>query len=108
MASCVPEDVLEVLRSFAARARDLLGDVEVYLFGSYARCDWLEGSDIDIVVVSDAFEGLDVGRRYALVRMLLPPDRGFEILTFTREELEEAKRRSVVVRDAVEYWVKVA
>lgn len=104
----MPEDVLEILRSFAEEVRRLLGDADVYLFGSYARCDWLEDSDIDVVVISDAFEGLDVGRRYALVRRLLPPDRGFEILTFTRGEFEVARRRSVVLQDAAEYWVRIA
>lgn len=106
--SRVPEDVLELLRGFAERAKSVLGSVEVYLFGSYARGDWLSDSDIDLIVVSDAFKGLDLGRRYALVRKLLPHDRGFEILTYTPEEFEEAKRRSIVVQDAAEYWIRIA
>ncbi|MEM4531715.1 MAG: nucleotidyltransferase domain-containing protein, partial [Thermofilaceae archaeon] len=104
----VPEDVLELLRGFAERAKSVLGSVEVYLFGSYARGDWLSDSDVDLIVVSDAFKGLDLGRRYALVRGLLPRDRGFEILTYTPEEFEEAKRRSIVIQDAAEYWIKIA
>ncbi|MEM4640767.1 MAG: nucleotidyltransferase domain-containing protein [Thermofilum sp.] len=108
MPGCVPEDVLKLLRSFAERAEDVLGSVEVYLFGSYARGDWLSDSDIDLIVVTDSFKGLDLGRRHALVRKLLPPDRGFEILTYTPEEFEEAKRRSIVIQDAAEYWIKIA
>lgn len=108
MSSCTPVDVLEMLRVFAGRLREVLGDVEVYLFGSYARCDWLVDSDIDLIVVSDGFKGLDLGRRYAFVRRFLPPGRGFEILTYTRDEFEEAKRRSIVVQDASEYWVRIA
>ncbi|MEM2678325.1 MAG: nucleotidyltransferase domain-containing protein [Thermofilaceae archaeon] len=104
----VPEDVLELLRGFAERAKSVLGSVEVYLFGSYARGDWLSDSDVDLIVVSDAFKGLDLGRRYALVRGLLPRDRGFEILTYTPEEFEEAKRRSIVIQDAAEYWIRIA
>lgn len=105
---CVPREVLSLLKSFVARARDSIGDAEVYLFGSYARCSWLEDSDIDLIVVSEAFRGLDLGKRYALVRRLLPPDKSFDILTYTREEFEIARERSVVVIDAAEYWIKIA
>ncbi len=31
--------------------------ITAYRFGSYARGDWNEGSDIDIAIVSDSFEG---------------------------------------------------
>jgi len=105
---CVPKELLEILREFAIRAREILGDVEIYLFGSYARCTWLEDSDVDLIVVSDKFEGLDIGKRYALVRKLLPKNRSFDILTFTRREFEEAKKRSVIIQDASEYWIKIA
>ncbi|MEM3346350.1 MAG: nucleotidyltransferase domain-containing protein, partial [Desulfurococcaceae archaeon] len=106
--SCIPEDLMRALESFATRAKEALGDAEVYLFGSYARCDWIEDSDVDLVVVSDAFKNMDLGERYALVRKMLPLNMGFEILTYTREEFEVAKRRSIVLRDASNYWIRIA
>lgn len=72
---CVPRELLRILREFAVKAREVLGDVEIYLFGSYAKCTWLEDSDVDLIV-----------------RKLLPKNKGFEILTFTRREFEEAKK----------------
>ena len=102
-----PTWLINILRRFVAEAEKLLGSVEVYLFGSYARGDWLEDSDVDLVVVSPAFRGLDIGKRYSIVRKLLPKDMGFEILTYTPEEFEEAKRRSIVLQDAMEYWIKI-
>ncbi len=102
-----PSWLVEVLKKFAAEAKGVLGSVEVYLFGSYARGDWLEDSDVDLVVVSPAFKGSDVGRRCPLVRRLLPRDVGFEILTYTPEEFEEAKKKSIVLQDAVEYWIEI-
>lgn len=101
------EELLDVLRGFAKRLREALGDAEVYLFGSWARGDWLEDSDVDIVVVSRGFEGLDIGRRYLIVRRLLPHHIGFDILAYTPEEFEEARRRSVILLDASEYWVRI-
>ncbi|RLE74133.1 MAG: nucleotidyltransferase domain-containing protein, partial [Thermoprotei archaeon] len=53
----VPERIRRALRDFASKLRAALPDAEAYLFGSYARGDWLHDSDLDIVVVSRAFEG---------------------------------------------------
>lgn len=109
VAKCIPEDIRKMLSSFVEKLKEVLSDdVEVYLFGSYAKCSWLDDSDIDIIVVSNAFRGLDLGKRYALVRKLLPFNRSFEILTYTHEEFETAKKRSIVLQDASEYWIKLA
>lgn len=103
----LPEAVREALRAFLARVREALGEAEVYLFGSYARGDWLIDSDLDLVVVSPKFRGLELGKRYLLVRGLLPNEVSVELLLYTPEEFEERKRRSVVIQDAMEYWVKL-
>ncbi len=103
----LPEKVREALREFLAKVEKALGEVEVYLFGSYARGDWLSDSDLDLVVVSEKFRGLSVGERYALVREMLPKDISVEILAYTPEEFERALKRSVILRDAAEYWVKL-
>ncbi len=89
------------------RVREVLGEVEVYLFGSYARGDWIEDSDLDLVVVSPYFKGLTIGERYVIVRELLPKDVGVEMLLYTPEEFERVKKRSVVIQDAMEYWVRL-
>ena len=103
----LPYWVKKVLKEFAKRVHDVLGDAEIYLFGSYARGDWLVDSDIDLVVISPKFEGLDFGKRYSLLRKLLPKDRGFEILAYTPREFEYVKKKSIVIQDAMEYWIRV-
>ena len=103
----LPQRIREALREFLARAKEELGGAEVYLFGSYARGDWLYNSDLDLVVVSPRFKGLSVGERYALVRRLLPEDVSVEVLAYTPEEFRRALRRSVILRDASEYWIKL-
>lgn len=50
------ETVLRELKELAARLQRELGVEAVYLFGSVARDDAHEGSDIDLLVVAD-FEG---------------------------------------------------
>ncbi|AEM39094.1 DNA polymerase beta domain protein region [Pyrolobus fumarii 1A] len=96
-----------MLAEIVERVRAVLGEAQVYLFGSYARGDWLEDSDIDLIIVSPRFRGLDPGKRYAMIRELLPGDVSLEILLYTPEEFERAKKRSVVVQDAMEYWMRL-
>ena len=47
------ESILRELRTFAQRLRAELGVEAVYLFGSFARGGEHEGSDLDVLVVSE-------------------------------------------------------
>ncbi len=39
--------------------------------------------------------------------MLADKNLSFEILTYTPREFEELKRRSVVLKDASQHWIKL-
>jgi len=83
---------------------------EAYLFGSYARGDWLVDSDVDLVVVSPDFAGIRWPERLdiaARLQLRLELGRWVEVLPYTPEEFEEARRRSAVLRDAERYWIRV-
>ena len=103
----LPERVRRAIEVFLRNLRLRYPDAEAYLYGSYARGDWLLDSDVDLIVVSDLFDEQDMAKRIAVVRCLAPRDRAFEILAYTRREFEEAKRRSIVIQDAATYWKKL-
>lgn len=84
------------------------GDAQVYLYGSFARGDWLEDSDVDVIVVSEAFRGMRLSERIGLVRNLAPSNIAFEILAYTPEEFHDRLRHSIVLRDASTYWKRIA
>lgn len=65
----------------------------------------LVDSDVDIVVVSEAFEGMEYVDRVAFVRRKLPPDLGFDIIALTPKELE---RNSGLIREISRYWMKIS
>ena len=98
----IRERVIRELR----RLRDELG-AEMYLFGSFARGTHLLNSDVDVIVVSERFRGMDVADRVALVRLRLPRDLSFDIVPLTPEELKEKLNRSALIREASKYWLKV-
>ena len=107
MPSKVLKMVERALNRLAEQSRESLGPVEIYLFGSFARGDWLEDSDIDIVVVSEKFEGKSMPERINLVRRLADGNVAFEILAYTPRELRETVTRSIIIQDASTYWKKI-
>jgi len=104
----IPRDVEEALRELARNLERVLGkDFRLYLFGSYARGDWIRESDIDVVVVSPRFEGIAPHERASMVRKLAREDKPFDILCYTPQELERLLRESSFVREIASYWIEV-
>ncbi|WP_291766987.1 nucleotidyltransferase domain-containing protein [Caldivirga sp. UBA161] len=75
------------------RAVDFINDLskeiridEVYVVGSRARGDYLEASDIDLVIISRDFKGLTYMERIEKVGKYLRPR--IEFFAFTPEEWE--------------------
>jgi len=103
----IPDDVRVAISNFVGRVREAYPDAELYLFGSYAKNTWVEGSDIDIIVVSKGFRGMSLGERARKLRKLASKTLPFEILAYTPEEFAPALRRSITLQDASEYWIKL-
>ena len=63
-------DFLSIAEQFARRVKsELDADADVYLFGSFARNDANEHSDIDVAVVSRTF-GKDISEDYGKLAVL--------------------------------------
>lgn len=82
-------------------------ETDIYLCGSYARGDWLKDSDLDLVVVSKVFAGLDVGARFTLVKRLMEPGFSLDAIAYTPSEFERAKSRSTILEDMLSYALKI-
>lgn len=82
------EELLEALKSFAVKLKHSLPVREVYLYGSFARGDIHEGSDMDLLVIGDFTERLfdRIGKVLALTDLPIEP------LVYTVEEFEEMKK----------------
>ena len=102
----MPKNLDSVLNEFAEALSHKLGDVEVYLFGSYSKGDWIEDSDIDLLIVSDRFRSLDVGGRARLVRSLAPKNISLDLILYTYEEFERAKE-SLSMKDMIDSSIRV-
>lgn len=84
------EDLLNEIRAFAGRLKESLPVREVYLYGSFARGEVHEGSDIDLLIIGDFDE-----RFFDRIGKILDlTDLPIEPLVYTMDEFEEFKRSS--------------
>jgi predicted nucleotidyltransferase len=83
---------MDEIRALKRRLRELLGPVELYLFGSRARGDFYPDSDYDLAIVAPAFDGKDELERYDLIRGDLREIFGatpVDVVLYTPEEFEQ-------------------
>ena len=81
------EELHRELQRFVARLKAELPVERVYLFGSFARGDIHEGSDIDLIIVGDFSERF----HERIYRVLLLDDQNLPIapLCYRPEEIEQ-------------------
>ncbi|MBS7638674.1 nucleotidyltransferase domain-containing protein [Candidatus Bathyarchaeota archaeon] len=90
---CFPEKFRRALHAFLQALEENFGNnLSVYLFGSLARGDYLLNSDIDLIIVTDRLKGLKPWERTAKLRRMAPEDVGLDILGYTEEEFQRAKK----------------
>lgn len=71
----------------------------IILYGSYARGDWNEWSDIDVIVISEDFQNLSYWERIdKFVEAIYPTRAPIEAVAMTPEEWE--KGESMIVQIA--------
>lgn len=83
-------------------------DIEkAILFGSRARGDHLEESDLDLILVSKDFEGIFFTDRISKVYRFWDGDLSLEVLCYTPEEFEKKKGMIGLVQDAVREGIEI-
>lgn len=79
----------------------------IIMFGSRARGEHLEDSDIDIIVVSEKFEKIDFRERIIMAYGLWDKKQGLNIICYTPEEFEKKKKQIGIVKTAVEEGIRI-
>ena len=99
------ESLLKKIEVFAHQLKKKLPVSEVYLYGSFAKGQIHEGSDIDLLVIGDFKERLfdRIGKILDLTDLPIEP------LVYTKEEFEEFKlSRNPFITEILKTAIKLA
>lgn len=77
------------------------------LFGSRARGDHLHYSDVDLLLVSDAFEGIAFPNRPSKLYQYWEGELPLEILCYTPTEFDKKRQMIGLVRDAMKEGISL-
>lgn len=99
------EELIREIKYFAERLKKILPVRDVYLYGSFARGEIHEGSDIDLIIIGDFSE-----RFFDRIRKILDlTDLPIEPLVYTVDEFEEFKKsQNPFIMEILKTAVKVA
>jgi len=93
--------VKQFIEQALPRIRAQLKPKLVLLFGSRARGTAHEYSDIDIIVVSKAFEGMHFLKRMPFMLRLVRFPRHIDFLCYTPAEFAQIQHMSAIINEAL-------
>ncbi len=93
--------------SFKKRVKDKYNPEKIILYGSRARGDHLQESDIDLIIVSKKFEGVKWPNRLGDVAELWDGIITIEPLCYTPEEFTKKKKQMGIVQQAVKEGIEI-
>lgn len=94
-------------QTYLPRLKRIFRPEVVLLFGSHARDEALADSDLDLVIVSKAFEGVPFLERAARVIEGVGLEVPADLLCYTPREFARKRRELGIVQAAVEEGIRL-
>jgi hypothetical protein len=98
---------IKVAGEFVRRVNKHFKIKKAIAFGSRVRGDYLEWSDVDVLLVSEDFEGIEFTERMSRMYEYWKSDYPLEVLCYTPEEFEKKRKQICIVREAVQEGVEL-
>jgi uncharacterized protein len=83
------EDLFKIIDTFIQKVSQEIKIDALYLFGSYAKGNAKEYSDIDLAIVSENFEGSRFFDKKKLNKFILSTSSDFEVHPFNTKEFNK-------------------
>ncbi len=107
MVKYTNEKIINLLKSFVRKVNRKFKLEQVILFGSRARGDYLNISDVDLILVSKDFENLSFRERIIQIIGYWDAYVDIEVLCYTPEEFNRKKKEIGIVRYAVNEGIEL-
>lgn len=95
------DKAMSFLYDFIRKARKIANIERFILFGSRARGDNKEKSDIDLIVISKDFEGVKFFKRSPALYLLWDAPYDIDIICLTPQEFAQKVKEIGVIRQAL-------
>jgi len=99
---------IKIIRGFLKKLKKDLSVEKIILFGSRAGKDYLEHSDIDLLVVSKDFENIGFSERIVKMYDYWVSDSDVDFLCYTPEEFKKLSKMITIVREAVKKGILIS
>jgi len=102
-------EIISLVKDFKEKSKRKYGIKKIILFGSHATGKTREGSDIDLLVVSDKFKNRPafmsqlLGEWHIVQKKSLPID----FICFNRKEFQRLSKQITIVRQALREGVEI-
>ena len=90
------KSLIDLICDYISRVDAEYGVEKAYIFGSTAKGNRLEESDVDLIIVSKAFRGMSMLERLYLLHKLWKNPIDLQVLAYTPEEYKEASQLSLI------------
>ena len=101
----IPNNIRAIVEKYFSLLKKNNIDVEdAYLFGSYAKGNNNEWSDIDIAIVSESFEGIRLRDKDKIRKITLSVSSSLEILPFN---LKDFSLENPFAKEIIETGIKL-
>jgi len=98
---------IKVVNRFLKKVKKEFDVKKAILFGSRAGDDYLEGSDFDIIVVSEDFEKIDFLDRMKLLYKYWDENYAVDFLCYTSKEFDKLAKMITIVKEANEKGIVI-
>lgn len=99
--------IIKILKDFKTNIEKFVSIDRLIFFGSYARGDNNQNSDIDIIIVSNDFEGKKYFKRSPKFYLSWNYPYDIDIICLTPEELNNKTKQVGVIKDAVKEGIEI-
>ncbi len=97
------KDLIVSIRKF----KDKIGVEKIILFGSYARGDYTNDSDVDLILVGRRFEGKGFHSRFKGLWLKWDLGLPVDFIPYTPKEFEQLRKRVSIVSEALREGIAV-
>lgn len=101
------EDLMSEIDKLIDRLSKRVKIDKVIIFGSRARGNEDEESDVDLIIISTDFKGKKFRERALSFYKYCDMDFPVDFICFTPEEFEEMKNRATIVKEALEEGILI-